>query len=390
MNATSVNRNRIDMVLLASLLGLWAGTAPGMPASATEQAPIVIETAQTSTLHDLVARLRKQRLVFVGETHLSAADHQLQLDILKGMADQGAPLVLGVEWFQRPFQSVLDDYIAARIDEAALLRRSEYFTRWGFDYRLYRPIMQFAREHGIRVLALNAARELTDAVRKQGLEQLPAADREKLPASYNFSDQGYRERLRKVFALHQRHGQDENTAFQRFVEVQLTWDETMAETAADYLRDHPDSRMLVLAGKGHTQASAIPERVRRRIGDVGTTVGSMQIGAPFNQADFLVFQAERDLPPQGVIGVALDQRDDGLYISAFSPGSKAQDAGVHVGDRLLAIDGSPIKDFTDVKLTMIDREPEQQLSLSLQRDGLFGTQRRIEASVPLIRAMSRH
>ena len=390
MNAASVRKNRIDIVLLASLLGLWVGTAPGMPAAMTEQTPIVVETAQTSTLNDLVTRLREQRLVFVGETHRSAADHRLQFEILKGMAGQGEPLVLGVEWFQRPFQSVLDDYVAGRIDEAALLRRSEYFKRWGFDYRLYRPIMQFARERGIRVLALNAARELTDAVREQGLDQLTPNDRARLPASYDFSDQGYREQLRGVFALHKHRDQDEETAFQRFVEVQLTWDETMAETAANYLRDHPDTRMLVLAGKGHTQASAIPNRVKRRIGAAGTSVGSMQIGAPFNQADFLVFQAESDLSPQGVIGLALDERKDGLYVGAFSPGSKAQNAGVHVGDRLLAIDGAPIKDFTDVKLAMLDSEPEQVLNLSLQRDGLFGIQRLIEVSVPLVPAVPGH
>lgn len=390
MNATSVRKNRIDIVLLASLLGLWTGALPAMPARATPQAPIVVETAQTSTLEDLMARLRQQRLVLVGETHLSAADHQLQLEILKGMAAQNTPLVLGVEWFQRPFQSVLDDYIAGRIDEATLLRRSEYFKRWAYDYRLYRPIMQFAREHGIPVLALNASRELTDAVREKGLEQLPQAQREQLPKSYDFDDQEYTEQLRQVFALHEHPDEDDEKAFHRFVEVQLTWDETMAKTVADYLRDNPDSRMLVLAGKGHTQPSAIPARVHRRLGLAGISVGSMQLGSPFRQPDFLVLQAERDLPPRGVIGVALDERKDGLYVTAFSPGSLAGESGVKVGDRLLAVDGSPIGDFIDVKLTMLDRKPDDKLRLSLQRDGLFGIQRQIEVTVPLINPNARH
>ena len=37
----------------------------------------------------------------------------LQLEVLRAMAEQPGELALGVEWFQAPFQPVLDRYLAA-------------------------------------------------------------------------------------------------------------------------------------------------------------------------------------------------------------------------------------------------------------------------------------
>lgn len=364
--------------------------AAAMPQAADSIVPIVVETAQTTTLETLVSRLRDERLVYVGETHTSLSDHRLQLYLLRAMAAQGQPLALGVEWFQRPYQDVLDDYIAGRIDEANLLRKTEYFRRWGFDYRLYRDILRFAREQRIPVVALNARRELTDAVMKNGLDGLDAEQRGQLPIDYDFDDDGYASLLRDVFGRHDERDQEDNGMFQRFLEVQLTWDETMAQTVADYLSGHPDSRMLVLAGKGHTHPAAIPNRVQRRTGVAGVSVGSFQAGAPFNRADFLVLQTERELPPQGVIGVALEERQGGLYVSAFSPGSQAEQAGIQVGDRLLAIGEAAVSDYTDVKLLMMNREPGQTLSVLLLRDSLIGGERPVRVDVSLIPAMGLH
>ena len=73
-----------------------------------------------------------------------------------------------MEFIQRPFQPALDAYISGAITEREFLKRAEYFDRWGFDYRLYRPIFSFAKEHGIPMVALNAERELAEKVAKVG------------------------------------------------------------------------------------------------------------------------------------------------------------------------------------------------------------------------------
>jgi uncharacterized iron-regulated protein len=372
--------NILGFLLLAGIVPVEA-MPPGSGAEPLDS--IVIETASTTNLEKVLERAEAKRLVFVGETHTSVSDHELQLRVLKAMHAQGGDLTVGVEWFQRPFQEVLDRYINGDLDEQGMLRESEYFQRWGFDYRLYRDILKYARDNGIRVLALNASREISRAIREKGLEGLPDEQKAELPDSYDLDNAAYAEHLKEVFQLHQNRDHDDSEAFQRFLEVQLTWDETMASETAEYLASGPGKRILVLAGRGHTHAAAIPARVARRIGEKGLSIASYQPGGSFEQPDFLVLQPEKRLPPAGLIGVSLEEREDGVYITAISEGSFAGKAGVRAGDRILKIADTEIQTYIDVKLAMLDRKPGEKLQVGLSRKGFFGLMSEHEVEVTL-------
>lgn len=313
-----------------------------------------------------MAKLGDERLVYVGETHTALEDHLVQLAVLKEMAKQPGELAVGIEWIQADFQPALDRYLAGKIDEAEFLRDSEYYDRWRFDFRFYRPILVAAKELGIPVIALNASRELTDAISEKGLDGLSATMRRKAPAEYDFSDQEYAGRLRQVFEMHAKTSGNE---FQRFLEVQLTWDETMAENVANYLKGGDNRRMLVLAGKGHVdKRSGIPNRVTRRTGLRGVTVGSYRPNAGgTDSVDYLVLADERKLPPAGLMRVFLDETDDGVIIREFSADSPAAEAGIEKGDRLVAINNEPIRFFADVKIQLMDRSPGDEISVRVAR-----------------------
>ncbi len=337
--------------------------------------PIVVKTQESATLPQLMSKLRSARLLYVGETHSAYADHLLQLEVLKGMASNPDGLALGVEWFQARFQPVLDRYLAGEIDEAEMLRQTEYFQRWRYDYRLYRPIIRYAREKGIPIIALNASRELTGEIGRVGINGLPSELREELPDSYDVNDEDYEDKLREMFEAHELkgHAADEK-AFERFVEVQLTWDETMAQRVAEYLNADPNRRVLVLAGKGHVAGrSGIPNRVTRRTGVRGETIATFNSGSRlFNTADYLVLANDQQLPPPGLMRVMLDTREEGVFVDGFSHGSPAKAAGVEKGDRLAAINGTPIRHFADVKIAMIDQQPGSDVEVTLKRDRLLG------------------
>jgi len=123
--------------------------------------------------------------VCVGENHRNPHDHWAQLhlfDALSARSRAGAvTIALGMEMFQRPFQGVLDDFAARRIEEAALLSRTAWKERWGFDWSLYRPMVFMARDRGAAILALNIPRELTRKVARRGVDKLDPAERGKLP-----------------------------------------------------------------------------------------------------------------------------------------------------------------------------------------------------------------
>ncbi|HVV87302.1 MAG TPA: ChaN family lipoprotein, partial [Kofleriaceae bacterium] len=108
-------------------------------------------------------RLGGARAVCAGEEHPSPHDHWAQLQIVDHLTAPprgGAGLAVGMEMVQQPFQGVLDDWTGARIDDAALLSRTGWVERWGYDFAMYRPVLALARTRGAALVALNAPSEL--------------------------------------------------------------------------------------------------------------------------------------------------------------------------------------------------------------------------------------
>ena len=209
---------RLLVLLVMSLISFSSSSAV---VEAFSLAP-VIRSQDITEMPELNEEILAHRVVIVGETHSSVEDHMLQMHVLETMALQGKPLVMAVEWFQRPFQAVLDRYIDGLIDERQMLHDTEYYRRWGFDYRLYRPMMRFARKAGIRVLALNIKREVTDSVMKHGIEGLSDEYAGHLPVDYDLADSDYTRLLESMFGgAVQESGHVQDEGFQRFLQVQL-------------------------------------------------------------------------------------------------------------------------------------------------------------------------
>ncbi|MEN8175864.1 MAG: ChaN family lipoprotein [Pseudomonadota bacterium] len=336
------------------------------------------ETGNPATLDSLLEQLADKRVIFVGETHTRLDHHQLQLALLKALHDQGRELAVGAEWFQFPFQKPLDDFVAGRIPDAEMLALSGYYDRWRFDYRLYRPILDFARQHRIPVVALNAPAELIDAIREHGLEGLPAEFRNQAPSTYDRSNALYETRLRHVFGMHA----NKNGNFERFVDIQLTWDETMAEQAARYLERHPEKTLVIFAGAGHiAYGDGIPDRLERRTPLRAATVLPHMPGMKDRSiADYIVATANaEELPRSGLLGLFLDQTADGLVVKNFSESSTAQAAGLRKGDVLVAVEDQPTPHLAALKLALLDRVPGDTVTVAYRR----GSARNGRATVEL-------
>jgi uncharacterized iron-regulated protein len=330
----------------------------------------------------IIPALARDRVVFVGETHDRYADHLVQLEVIRRLHRLHPDLVIAMEYFQQPFQRYLDEYVAGQMDEKSMLRRTQYFERWRFDYRLYRPILRFAREQHIPLVALNVPTEVTDKVARAGLTALDAAERRYLPADIDRSDATYRERLRDIYSRHPHTG---GGSFERFLDVQLSWDEGMAQCAAAYLRAHPERFMVVLAGSGHLAYGAgIPRRLTRRTAaPTAIVLSGLDAGMGSDVADFLVLHDDVDLPPAGRLGVSMQARDGGVIIDRLEPGGPAQTAGLHVDDRFVALDGAPVQTTADVKIALLDKHPGEHVTVAVRRKGWLLGDRELAYQVTL-------
>ncbi|NOQ69837.1 MAG: PDZ domain-containing protein [Gammaproteobacteria bacterium] len=322
----------------------------------------VVKLEQTSPLAQTMEQIDAARLILVGESHTRWDHHLIQLEILKHLYQKSAKLAIGVEWFQQPYQKHLDAYIAGEISEQEMLHQTGYFERWRYDYRLYRPIIQYAHEHKIPVIALNASQELSHALSKSGFNDLPAELKEQLPESYDWSDKEYEQNLRNVFDEHP----DYPGEFEDFLRGQLTWDESMAERSAQYLDENPETRLLVLAGSGHIMfGSGIPNRIKRRIDVEQVSILLSEDLLPVSEdiADFLVLSEQQTLEPVGLIGALLDTEGKLLVINGFSDDSAVKDAGLEKGAVILSVDNKTVETFADFRFAILGKTPGDSIEL---------------------------
>ena len=342
----------------------------------------VVKLDQTNPLAQTMEKIDGARVILVGETHTRWDHHLVQLEILKLLYQKSPKLAIGVEWFQRPYQKHLDAYIAGKISEEEMLHLTGYFDRWRYDYRLYRPIIQYAREHKIPIIALNASHELIDALSKSGFDDLTPELKEQLPGSYDWSDKAYEKRLRSVFDEHP----DYLGEFEDFLRGQLTWDESMAESAAQYLDKNPETRLLILAGSGHIMyGSGIPNRIKRRIDVEQLSILVSEDLLPVSEdiADFLVLSEEQSLQPAGLIGAFLETEGKLLMIKGFSDNSAVKDAGLVEGAVILGVDNKTVESFADFKLAIMSKKPGDSVELHYLKNTESGSKDRESVNLEL-------
>jgi len=353
-------------------------------------------TSTLSSFDRIIDKLNQARIIYIGETHTSFADHMLQLRIIEALHARDPNLVIGMEMFPASKQRPLDQYILNNgdNDEQTFLKESDYFKVWSYDYRFFRDIINFAKTNGLPVRGLNLNKEIVANVFRSGnTDSLEEAARLSLPTERNLDMDGYRERLTMMHDIHIQgsHGEG-NTA--GFLQAQALWDESMAENIANYMRDNPNKKMVVLAGTEHTRKdSGIPPRVKRRIDIKQSSV--LNITNADNRknltqvADYFFISDPAILPESPKIGIVLVpvKNDDRAFlkISQISPHGKAGEAGLQAGDILKEINGVLIEEMSDLRIAMIDAQEGETIIVTILRgkgDHKIEMQFSVELSIP--------
>lgn len=322
-------------------------------------------------------------LVYVGEVHDNPASHRLELEVLSAMRQRHPGQVsLGMEMFNIEQQAVLDRWVAGELSEKEFLRESRWFENWGGDFELYRELLEYCRDQQIPVIGLNTTRALGRKVSMTSLDQLDEETRAQMP-EMDMNDPYQLEMINKIFGAHGTGA----TMLESFSRRQTLWDETMAATVAEYMRDRENHHMVVIAGGWHVHYGfGIPRRVHRRLPLPYVLVGGYNLVVPeekreqlmdvelpefpMRAVDYLIYQAYEIFRPRGVrLGVGLDDSDDqtGLLVTSVESESAANLAGITEGDRLLQIDGEALKENFDLIYALKTRRAGGQASIELKR-----------------------
>jgi uncharacterized iron-regulated protein len=355
----------------------------GIAVNLSEQ-PLAVTVSALKTLDDVINSVSSKKVIYAGEQHDQFAHHNIQLQVMKGLYSKNKKLAIGMEMFQVPFQGVLDDYIAGRISEKEFLKKSEYFKRWGYDYNLYKPILDFAREEKIPVVALNIRRELVDKVSKSGLDSLSDEEKKEIPQQMDFSDNEYRDRLMKVFKMH-RNSKDGNFDF--FYQSQILWDESMAQSIDEFFKKNQDFRQngqfVVIAGAGHIQyGSGIPRRTFRRNGYEYAIILS-DANTERNIADYIFYPSLLRGVTAPKLMVSLKEEQRRVVIEEFPENSVSEKAGLKAGDVILSLDSEPIGSVEDMKIHLFYKKKGDAVKVKVLRKRFILGDVEIEFNVTL-------
>jgi uncharacterized iron-regulated protein len=342
--------------------------------------PPAFDVSALTSLTQVIEGAAGKKIVYVGEYHDRFAHHAVELQVIKTLFKKNASIAIGMEMFQRPFQGALDDYVRGAVDEREFLKRSEYFSRWGFDYNLYKPILDFARAEKIPVVALNLRREIADKVSREGMDALTAEEKKDIPLQTDFSDSAYRDRLKQVFAEHK--GSREMN-FEFFYQAQVLWDETMAFSIDEYLKKNPDRQMVVIAGSGHlAYGSGIPKRVFRRNGYEHATILN-DAAVDHEIADYLVFPEALEGVTSPKLMVVLKESGGKVVIADLPENSVSRKAGIQAGDRIASIDGEPVQTMDEVKIALFYKKQEDTVTVGVVRKRFLIGEKELKFAVKL-------
>jgi len=329
--------------------------------------------------HQLLDMIGGSRIIYIGETHDNVRAHQIQLEIIKGLAERfPGQVAVGMEMFGRPSQEAMDRWSRGELSERGFLRESQWYTNWRMDYRYYKPILDYIRERHIALLALNASSELKEELRNHGLDGLSEAWQNRLP-DMDLSDPHHR---KLTEAFYNAHPHTSPNSFETFYQIQVLWDETMAETVAKYLatEEGRDKKVVVLAGGTHVRYGfGIPRRVFRRLPVAYSIVLPVEVSTPEDKkdrlmdvslpeiplvpADFFWMITYEDLKREKVrLGVMFEEAEGDLKVI------KVLDESLAAGDILVSLDGQGLQESFDLLYLLDRKRPGEKGKLIIRRD----------------------
>ncbi len=192
-------------------------------------------------------------VIFLGENHDDAVAHFLQLELLKKTVEsygKQKKIGLSMEMFERDVQIVVDEYLNDLITEKKFLDDSRPWTNYKTDYR---PLVEYAKQNKLAVIAANAPRRYVNIVSRNGrdaLKQLsPAAKNWLAPLPYAPASVEYTKKFNALMG----NMNGENHGLSKILDSQTLWDTTMAFSISEHLQKNKNALVVHLNGSFHTE-----------------------------------------------------------------------------------------------------------------------------------------
>jgi uncharacterized iron-regulated protein len=212
-------------------------------------------TNKTVSVDQLAQALKDADVVFIGEYHGNHGSHWLQAQLQAALHKQRPAQVLSMEQFTRDKQSVLDQYLNSEIGEVALIKQG---VAWPNYKASYRPLVEFAKQHQLPVIAANAPAGVVRCIGRQGrdyLAKLDKAERQQIASQPFLNNAQYQTAFQAVMhgpAQPAKSSSKASSALSNSYLAQLSRDNTMAESILNAHQRYPKHQIIHVNGAFHS------------------------------------------------------------------------------------------------------------------------------------------
>ena len=215
--------------------------------------------ARPGTTPEFWNSLASADVIYVGERHTEASDHEYEFEIIKGVKVRGISFAIGWEMFEVSQQPLLDAWQSGRLSTAELLTRTDWAKHWGKDSPIYEKMLRWSQGAGVENYALNAPASLSRKIARG--EALTPEEQHLLPVGFRPLPGGLNH-FKVQMGTHPGPGRID---YSRYYKAQTLWDQTMADRVVRFRQHEPARKLVVFAGRGHVESGyGIPPYVKQK------------------------------------------------------------------------------------------------------------------------------
>ena len=322
--------NRLAVALMATILTSLAACAGQPVDEPVSTGATVVQVPPLNNLYDTVwvhgsdnsvksleqvaDDLSAYDVVFFGEFHGHSGVHLAQMRLFQALQQRSPEMTLSLEQFERDTQPLVDKYLAGDIGEKAF---QEEARGWDNYEQSYRPLVEYAKQHELPVLASNAPKNAVICVGREGpeiIDSMPMPDRSWIAEEIHIDEGAYFDKYMSFISNTSSHrstkapdedpdaagrctriepeskqdaeaddsenaGQEEELSemmksmVMKSFSGQVVRDDTMAESIAMHLRDNPGRKVFHLDGNFHSASHlGTVERLNMRMPELRLAV----------------------------------------------------------------------------------------------------------------------
>jgi len=185
------------------------------------------KNGQETPYENLLRDALEADVVLFGELHNNPISHWLQLELTRDLyAARGKALVLGAEMFETDNQMLIDEYLRGDIRQRNFENEVKLWNNYQTDYK---PLLEFAKDSGLRFIATNIPRRYASVVHQRGFEGLDSLSAEAkklmppLPVPYDPDHPPYKAMIEMMGNMPGDHSKNNLPKAQAIKDATMAW-----------------------------------------------------------------------------------------------------------------------------------------------------------------------